>query len=242
MSYNPVYYTGESEALRSTIMAGVEENSSAVLQGIARHVNCLKEDNRNTRKRALEDIKKDTQGRNPAFEASELQLVFSELLKPLLKGFSDPAEKCRELSIGIVQWFLENVPCPEESLSYVFPILVQRLGQQEIVESSEEIRFKLVELFSLLTDKAGPKLPVYLDDSIKVLQRTLVDPYPEVKKESCKCASKIAKTVPQYFYSTSEHLIKPLLLSITHQHSKIRALVVETLGECAMKYLLSKFC
>ncbi|PVD38342.1 hypothetical protein C0Q70_00954 [Pomacea canaliculata] len=187
-------------------MAGVEENSSAVLQGIARHVNCLKEDNRNTRKRALEDIKKDTQGRNPAFEASELQLVFSELLKPLLKGFSDPVEKCRELSIGIVQWFLENVPCPEESLSYVFPILVQRLGQQEIVESSEEIRFKLVEL-------------------------TLVDPYPEVKKESCKCASEIAKTVPQYFYSTSEHLIKPLLLSITHQHSKIRALVVETLGD-----------
>ena len=155
-------------------------------------------------------------------------------MKPLLKTFSDPVEKCRELSISIVHRFFEKVSDPEERLSYVFPVLVQRLGQQEIVEPSEELRLQLVELFSVLVDKSGQKLPAYLEDSVKILQRTLVDPFPDVKKESCKCASKIAKAIPQYFYMVSETLIKPLLLSVTHQHSKMRALVVTTIGQYAI--------
>ena len=224
----------QSEALRSTIMAAVDENSNAVLQGIARHINCLSEENRNTRKKALESIRNDTVNRKPPLEDSDLGPVFSEVLKPLLKTFSDPVEKCRELSVGIVHRFFEKVSDPEERLSYVFPVLVQRLGQQEIVEPSEELRLQLVELFSLLIDKAGQKLPVYLEDSIRILQRTLVDPFPEVKKESCKCASKIAKAIPQYFHMVSETLIKPLLMSVTHQHSRMRALVVTTIGRYAV--------
>ena len=213
------------------IMAATDENSNAVLQGIARHINCLGEENRNTRKKALESIRNDTVGRKPALDVSELGVIFMEILKPMLKTFSDPVEKCRELSIGIVHRCFEKVSDPEERLSYVFPVLVQRLGQQEITEPSEELRLQLVELFSLLVDKAGQKLPAYLDDSIKILQRTLVDPFPDVKKESCRCASKIAKAVPQYFHMVSETLIKPLLMSITHQHSKMRALTVMTIGE-----------
>ncbi|XP_076458968.1 dynein axonemal assembly factor 5-like [Babylonia areolata] len=212
-------------------MAAVDQNSNAVLQGIARHINCLGEDNRNTRKKALESIRNDTINRKPVLESPDLEPIFSEILKPMLKMFSDPVEKCRELSVGIVHRFFEKVSDPEDRLSYVFPVLVQRLGQQEIVEPSEELRLQLVELFSLLVDRAGQKLPAYLDDSVKILQRTLMDPFPDVKKESCKCASKIAKAIPQYFHMVSETLIKPLLMSITHQHSKIRALTVSTIGD-----------
>ncbi|XP_070187800.1 dynein axonemal assembly factor 5-like isoform X2 [Littorina saxatilis] len=212
-------------------MAAVDENSNAVLQGIARHINCLGEDNRNLRKKALESIRNDTIKRKPALQTADLDPIFSEILKPLLKTFSDPVEKCRELSIGIVHGFFEKVSDPEERLSYVFPILVQRLGQQEMVETSEEIRLQLMELMSLLIDKAGPKLPAYLEDSMKILQRTLMDPFPDVKRESCKCASKIAKAIPQYFHMVSEMLIKPLQTSITHQHSKMRVLTVTTIGD-----------
>ncbi|KAL8584267.1 hypothetical protein ACOMHN_034952 [Nucella lapillus] len=212
-------------------MATVDQNSNAVLQGIARHINCLGEDNRTTRKKALESIRNDTINRKPALDTADLEPVFSEILKPMLKTFSDPVEKCRELSVDIVHRFFEKVSDPEDRLSYVFPVLVQRLGQQEIVEPSEELRLQLVELFSLLVDKAGERLPAYLEDSVKILQRTLVDPFPDVKKESCKCASKIAKAIPQYFNMVSETLIKPLLMSITHQHSKMRALTVSTIGD-----------
>lgn len=217
-------------------MAAVDENSNAVLQGIARQINCLSEENRNTRKKALESIRNDTLDRKPTLETPVLQLIFSEVLKPMLKEFSDPVEKCREISIGITYRFFEKITDPEEHLSYVFPVLVQRLGQTEIVEPSEEIRLQLVTLMFYLINKAGGKLPVYLDDCVRILQRTLQDPFPEVKRESCQCASKLAKAVPQYFHMQSETLIKPLLLSITHQHSKIRTIVVETIG---MKIALS---
>lgn len=169
--------------------------------------------------------------RKPSLETDELGLVFSEILKPMLKVFSDQVEKCRELSIAIVHQLFEKVSDPGERLSYVFPVLVQRLGQQEVIETSEELRLQLMELLSLLIDKAGTKLPAYLDDCVKILQRTLADPFPDVKRVSCQCASKIAKAIPQYFHMVSETLIKPLLLSITHQHSKVRALVVETIGD-----------
>lgn len=219
-------------------MAAVHESSNAVLQGIARHINCLGEESRNTRKKALESIRNDTVNRKPALESSDLGPIFSEVLKPLLKTFFDPVEMCRELSVAIVCRFFQKVSDPEERYSYVFPVLVQRLGQQDITEPSEEMRLKLMELFSVLVDRSGEKLPAYLEDSVKILQRTLVDPFPEVKKESCICASKIAMAIPQYFYSVSEMLVKPLLMSVTHQHSRMRALVVITIGQ----YSFVKYC
>ncbi|XP_005100812.1 dynein assembly factor 5, axonemal [Aplysia californica] len=211
-------------------MAATHENSSVVLQGIARHVNCLGEENRNTRKNALLGIQKDTVKRRPPLDSPDLQLVFSEIMKPLLKAFSDPVEKCRELSVEMVLSFMRNVPTCESYLSYIFPVLVQRLGQQEISEPSEEIRLLLIELVMLMVKSSSANIGVYVDDCVRILQRTIVDPFPEVRKESCKCASLLAKSSPQYFYMQSESLVKPLLLTLSHQHSKVRTIVVETIG------------
>lgn len=212
------------------IMAAMDENSNAVVQGLARYLNCLGEDNRNVRRNALINIKKETVERIPPLDPPVLQAVFTELLKPLLKSFFDPVEKCRELSIDLVFSCLKCVQNPEEYLSYTIPILVQRLGQPEIVETAEEIRAKLLELLTFLVEKSGEKFGIYTDDCVKILQRTINDPFPEVKKESCRCASLLPVSCPRHFYMQSESLVKPLLMSITHQHSRVRITVVETIG------------
>ena len=46
-------------------------------------------------------------------------------------------------------------------------------------------------------------------------------------QESCKCSCLLAKTIPDQFYYQAESLVKPLLLSIAHQHSKVRLAVLE---------------
>ena len=212
-------------------MATMDQNSNAALQGIARHMNCLSEENRNTRKKALEGIKKDTIKRTPTLGETEARHVFSELVKPLLKTLSDPVEKCRELSAELIGEFLKLVPDPETKLSYVVPVLVQRLGQQEMIETSEELRLMLVGIAVQIVEFSGKNIAMYLDDFVKILVRTIIDPYPEVKKESCKCAAKLAKAIPEYFQEQSESLIKPLLMSLTHQHSRVRTIVVETIGK-----------
>lgn len=202
----------------------------SLMQALARHINCLSEENRNTRKRALEGIKKETFGRKPALENETLKGVYDEISKQLLKVFSDPVEKCRELSIALMTEYFKAIPEAVDTLPYFMPVMVLRLGQQELTEPSEELRLTLVELLTIVVGSAKKKTGAYLDDMIKILERTIVDPYPEVKKESCRCASLLARTIPEYFHMQSEALIKPLLISISHQHSKVRVTVIEAIG------------
>ena len=51
------------------------------------------------------------------------------------------------------------------------------------------------------------------------------------QQASCICSSVLAKAVPRYFHQQSEALITPLLIAITHQHSKVRVEAVRALAD-----------
>ncbi len=206
------------------------ESVETILQRLARHINGLGEESRMTRRRAIEGINKELFQRKPGLEKGLLQGVLKELIKPILKLSSDTVEKCRELSISLLLSALEGCLEPIEFLSYVIPFLVQRIGQQDIVEQSEEIRLQLVKLLKYLIEVSSKRIGAYVDDCVKILQRTIIDPYPEVKKESCNCACVLAKTVPEQFHMQSESLIKPLLQTLSHQHSRVRVTAVNAIG------------
>ena len=210
---------------------GVECSVEKIIQGLSRNVNCLTDENRATRKRAIEGIIKDTVRRKPKLDGDVLQGVIREILKPCLKIVSDSVEKCRELSLTLLSESTGIVSDASEFLPYIIPVFVQRLGQQDVVEQSEEIRLSEVVFLTELIQLTKKKIGFYVDDIVKILQRTIVDPYPEVKKESCQCAALLAKTVPEHFHMQSESLIKPLLLTITHQHSRVRVAAIEAIGK-----------
>uniref|UniRef100_A0A7N8XPP7 Dynein axonemal assembly factor 5 n=1 Tax=Mastacembelus armatus TaxID=205130 RepID=A0A7N8XPP7_9TELE len=212
-----------------TAMAvGGDHAASDVLRGLARHLNCLNEDNKATRKRALEQIKRETVDKG--LSSDVLQEVFLALLKPLLKCLSDPMERCRETAIAVITEFIRCVPKPEESLAYLMPCLAQRLGDKEILEPAEELRLCAVEMLTLTVEVCGKHLAPYLNEMINILQRTIVDPFPEVKRESCKCTINFAKCVPGQFHMQAENLVKPLMQTIAHQHSRVRVSVIEATG------------
>lgn len=171
-----------------------EHTASEILRGLARQLNCLNEDNKATRKRAIEHIKRETVDKG--LSSGVLQEVFSTLLKPLLKCLSDPMERCRETAIAVITEFIRCVPKPEESLPYIVPCLAQRLGDKEILEPAEELRLLTVEMLTLIVEVCGKNLVPYLSEMINILQRTIVDPFPDVKRESCKCTVKFAECVP----------------------------------------------
>ena len=196
------------------------ETTETVRKLIQRHVNCLADEGKITRKKGLVDLRKETISRK--LGGTLLQEIAVEVLKPTLKCLSDSSEKNRELAASFVCDYIAVIPSPELTLPFVIPTLVQRLGQKEIVELSEELRLQLLDDILLpLIEFSGKKIGSYLDELIQILQKTIVDPYAEVKKSSCRLASKIAQTIPEYFHMQSESLIKPLMLTITHQHSKV---------------------
>ena len=69
-------------------------------------------------------------------------------------------------------------------LPYIVPSIAQRLGQPEVVEPCEEIRLALVQLLTAIIDLTKSKVGLYIDDMIKILQKTIVDQFHEVKKVS----------------------------------------------------------
>ncbi|CAH3109869.1 unnamed protein product [Porites lobata] len=207
-----------------------KETLEALLQSLQRDINCLADDNRGTRKRALEKISKEVFSKKSKLSASVMKTVFEEILKPVLKLFSDPTEKCRELSLQMVTEFAKQVVDMSQFLPYVIPAVVQRLGQPELVEPCEEIRLSTVEMLLSVIEICGEKVGVYIDDLIKILQRTLVDPFHDVRKESCRCTNVLAPAVPEQFYFQANSLVTPLLKSLSHQHSKVRVSCIQTLG------------
>lgn len=170
---------------------------SEIVRGLSRHLNCLNEDNKTARKRALETIKKETVDKSLSSEV--LQEIFSALLKPLLRCLSDPVDSCRETAIVTITEFIRCVPKPEQSLPYLVPCLAQRFGDKDVLEPSEELRLLAVELLNLTLEVCGKHFAPYLNEMMNILQRVIVDPCPDVKRESCKCAVKFAKSVPGWW-------------------------------------------
>ncbi|RXM30209.1 Dynein assembly factor 5, axonemal [Acipenser ruthenus] len=212
----------------AALAVGEKRVAAEIVQAMARHLNCLNDENKITRKKALESIRKETLDQK--LSSLVLQEVFTILLKPLLKCLSDPMEKCRETAIQMISDFIRNTPEPQESLPYFIATVAQRLGSQDIVEPAEELRLALVEVLTLTVEVCGKRLAPYLEDMVRILQRTIVDPFPDVKKESCKCAANYAKCIPEHFHMAADSLIKPLMQTISHQHSKVRVSVIQATG------------
>ncbi|KAI1884449.1 hypothetical protein AGOR_G00226510 [Albula goreensis] len=212
----------------ATMAAGDERAAAEVLRTLARHLNCLNEDSKSTRKRALESIKRETFEKG--LSSGVLQDVFTCLLKSLLKCMSDPMERCRETAIQMIGDFIRGVPQPEDCLPYLIPVLTHRLGGKEILEPAEELRLAMLEVLTLTVEVCGNRLAPYVDDMVKILQRTIVDPFPEAKRESCKCTVNFARCVPEHFHMQAESLIKPLMQTISHQHSRVRVAAIEATG------------
>ncbi|XP_043567281.1 dynein axonemal assembly factor 5-like isoform X2 [Chiloscyllium plagiosum] len=211
-------------------MAAVEEEeAAAACQALSRYINCLNNESKSSRRRALECIRAGTVEQKQLSSGVQQRLLTS-LLQPLLRSLSDPAERCRELTALTLSDFIRAVPRPQEALPQLIPALVQRLGQQEITEPAEELRLTLLELLVLTVEVCGRQLAPFLEDMVRILQRTIVDPFPEVKKKSCECAAKYAKCTPETFHMQSESLIKPLMQTISHQHSKVRVAVIQATG------------
>ncbi|XP_034047107.1 dynein assembly factor 5, axonemal-like [Thalassophryne amazonica] len=208
--------------------AGDQLGAAEGLKGLARHLNCLNEDNKATRKRALEQIRGETVEKR--LSSSVLQEIFTAVLKPVLNCVSDPMERCREIAITLITDFIRCVQQPEESLPYLMPCLAQRFGGKELLEPAEELRLAALELLTLTVEVCGKHLGPFLTEMICILHRTIVDPFPDVRRESCKCAIKFANSVPEHFHLQAESLVSPLMQTIAHHHSRVRVSVIEATG------------
>jgi dynein assembly factor 5 len=195
---------------------------------ITKYCNALQSDEKKTRNKGLEELSKFLHEHDSELQVTEKVTIY----KNILRCFNDKSEACRELAVKVVTQIISSLDQEGDYFTYLMPALLQRLGGQEIAEPSEEVRLLEVSLLHCVINKYNPTLlPSYLNDIIQILVKTLMDPYPKIKRESCECAADLAETIPRHFYIQSESLITPMLQSVTHQHYRLRIVAITAIGK-----------
>lgn len=167
----------------------------------------LEADSKLGRRRALEALQHLLEARpeapaaDPAAAAAAFQGPWARLLLPrLLRCLADPAEGCRALAAHLLGLGLRRAARPRDALPRLLPALAARLAGPEPArrppEACEELRLALVQLLGLAVSLGGAALAPYLDDAVRVLRCTLLDPFAAVRRESCECAARLARATP----------------------------------------------
>ena len=156
------------------------------------------------------------------------------LIRPLMKSICDPVETCRETAYEILSLIIQILNGKEKEiyLPYIVPPLLERFGEPEILEPSEEIRLTAVKFLTTLMEAVEKKTLIpYVEDLIQMLSYLIADPFHLVKIAACKATSYLAMKGKGAFHQTSDKLLSPLCVSITHQQFRVRCAVVECLGK-----------
>lgn len=172
--------------------------------------------------------------------SQEIQQVFDGCYLHLLKCYSDRFESVREQSIRTVNVFMERMQPNDFHLLNVVATLADRIGQQETLEESEEIRLLFVQqLLKLesyfITTGNKHSLEECYSDIVRILNKALRDPYPSVEREACACVALLASKANSYkFQAFSNILAEALYGMLNHKHSTARIAAVNALGYVAL--------
>lgn len=199
-------------------------------------VNDLQSEELFCRKNALKELNRILFSDNQ-FSKQIYHDAFSESNMQVLKCFRDKLETCREISIEIMTNFVQNLEVNDYYLTYIFPVIVERIGTVELIEESEELRLQLVNFLIVIIQryKNTNQLVPFLDDCILILCQTVIDKYPKIKEVSCKCIMELAYALPKHFHMQCESLVQPVLNNFSHQHFRIRVISINTIGKYYLK-------
>lgn len=199
----------EAAAPRGPAEAAETAEAAELSRALSRLLPGLEADSKLGRRRALEALERaleaarpEAPAADPAAAAAAFQGPWARLLLPrLLRCLADPAERCRALAAHLLDLGLRRAARPRDALPHLLPALCARLAGPEPArrpppEACEELRLALVQLLRLAVDLGGAALAPHLDDAVRTLRCTLLDPFAAVRRESCECAAALARATP----------------------------------------------
>lgn len=193
----------------------------------------LQSDDKRIRKQALIDFQQYLSDPSEEFSFDDLRNIFNETHMFTVNALRDKSEPVREQAIKFMQFYIiEKMPLSDYYLTYIFPVIVERIGTVELVEESEEIRLYLVQFVQAVINRYANtrELKPFLNDIISILCESVKDKYPAIKETTCKCIIDLALALPKDFHLQSESLTKPVLTAFTHQRFKIRVEAIKCMG------------
>lgn len=226
------------------IPSGTPEMFLAYLQ---RDINCLAEDALGVRVSSLQKLERVLVKQIESLPTDTVDLVAEATLKPLLKRMKDKSEKCREMAVRILRSLVENVSDLSVLLGYVFPMLVARLGCEDLdgvahlpeamrpdkeqrpteigrpVEESEEVRLELAKFVAALLARCNAnQVYSWVDEATGLIRAQAMDPFHEVKTLACETMMSFCYNHTEMLLHFAPDLGRSLTSCLVHNHAKIR--------------------
>ncbi|KAJ3122638.1 HEAT repeat-containing protein 2 [Physocladia obscura] len=206
-----------------------EERGKPYLKGLARDLNVATDAQaaRPEKTRALNRIHSAVI--QTGFSKQQTSTLAAAIVPALLRVINDSAEKCRELSIETISDLVSQSNDLIPVLPFIIPAISSRLSLPEIMESSEEIRLLLVKLLLSITNKTKSVFSPGVDEAVKIVLRTITDPFSEVKKESCNLIISLATHCPRQTTLHAVSLTKSLIPILQHRHAAVRTQILRAI-------------
>ncbi|XP_066259799.1 dynein axonemal assembly factor 5 [Euwallacea similis] len=166
-----------------------------------------------------------------------LKDIFSETHIYFLNGLRDKSEAVREEATKFVIFLIiEIYPVNDFYLTYIIPVLVERIGTVELVEESEEVRLSLLTCLNKIIVKytRTEYLRPFLNDCVTILCETLKDKYSVIKELSCHAVENLSIALNADFKKQAETLLKPTLNLFSYQKYKVRIAAIKAVGVIVM--------
>jgi len=149
---------------------------------------------------------------------------------------NDPAERCRELSLTIINECLRDMD-PEKivmTARCIVPAAAERFGSQPFREPVEELRLKLIEICTKLLLQAASELSYERSHPITdiltfSLISALTDTFPAGKRAAAMAISNLCRIAPWSINLHFVALIIELSTNLSHQHAKTRLLILDAI-------------
>eukprot|EP01035_Chromulina_nebulosa_P032645 gene32645-43625_t len=219
-------------------MKSSKASAAALEVKFQRDLNRIIDSERNTRKRGLQKVLDDLPWDSLSDSPDEFTTFINEtLLKLLITTISDPIEKCRELTLLILQKIFSGdklLFC--ENIYDLIRKLSQRIGENPFPEPAEELRLLLVEIitkiFRFYISKSSNVEEIYNLSNVVLdsLCKTLNDNFPAVKRSCAELISICSALSPKVVQLHLKSLLKGLTANVLHQHAKTRILSLQAIG------------
>ncbi|XP_057853693.2 uncharacterized protein LOC131063777 isoform X2 [Cryptomeria japonica] len=216
------------------------DDSQSIVTALRRDLNCLADSDRSTRRRALERLQKQLlQGEinHSSTYVADLQVAWDDtILKNILKALNDSVEKCRELSILIINGVVCRIQQVDETVALVIPLIAQRMGHLPLIESSEEIRLQMMNFIcsGCIKRCSENTLKLVAQELTQVLCISLGDQFHEIKKGASRAIVMLMEHSNGIFSEMLEELLRALLPNIGHTHSKVRIATLEAINSVVL--------
>lgn len=199
------------------------DDSTAIIYG--KHFQFLQSANRRVRKQNLDQLM--TIVTDEKFEVTpNFLFALKTFVYPCL---NDESEACRESAIHLIKTLI-CTKCVEDVVPIIF-IIHKRIGNITILENSEEVKLLYIQLLRDIIKNNEQFILPCLDDISSILTKSILDPCPEVKKNSCLCAMEFAIATKTKFHMVAESFVEPLLKTTSYHQSTVRYTAIQSLSK-----------